>query len=82
MPALLDKTRNFKNDSPGDYTITVHGIKGSCCGICADDAGRQAAALETAAKNGNAEVILAKNGGFILRMERLAADIARYLASR
>jgi signal transduction histidine kinase/CheY-like chemotaxis protein len=82
MPALLDKIRTLKTESLGDYTITVHGIKGACYGICADDAGRQAEALEMAAKNEDLEVILAKNSGFILQMEKLTADIGNYLASR
>jgi signal transduction histidine kinase/CheY-like chemotaxis protein len=82
IPVLLDKIRDFKPEALGDYTITVHGIKGTCYGICADDAGRRAEELERAARNGDIEVILEKNNGFISQMEKLTADIAAYLASR
>jgi signal transduction histidine kinase/CheY-like chemotaxis protein len=81
LPAMLDKIRIFTVDKLNDYIITVHGIKGSSYGICANDAGRQAEALEMAAKNNDIETILAKNDGFILQMEKLAANIGKYVTS-
>jgi signal transduction histidine kinase/CheY-like chemotaxis protein len=81
LPALLNKIRVFTVDKLDEYIITVHGIKGSSYSICANDVGKQAEALEMAAKNGDIEMILAKNDGFILQMERLAADIGRYVTS-
>jgi hypothetical protein len=81
MPALLAKVRNFRGDMLQDYTITVHGIKGSSYGICANEIGRQAEALEMAAKNSDFETIIEKNDGFILQMEKLIAEISKYITS-
>jgi CheY-like chemotaxis protein len=81
MPALLTKIRDFRVDMLQDYTITIHGIKGSSYGICANEIGRQAEALEMAARNGDIEIIMEKNDGFILQMEKLIAEISKYVTS-
>jgi signal transduction histidine kinase/AmiR/NasT family two-component response regulator/HPt (histidine-containing phosphotransfer) domain-containing protein len=82
LPAMLDKLREFNAASLSAYMITVHGIKGASYGICANDIGKQAEALEMAARNGDTETILANNGSFILRAEKFIADLAADLASR
>ena len=81
MPALLEKIRNFEVSKLQDYRIIVHGIKGSSYGICADTIGKQAEALEMAAKSGDIETIIAKNDGFILNMEELIREISRFITS-
>ena len=81
MPALLDKIRNFTSSGLVDYEIIVHGIKGSSYGICANEMGKQAEALEMAAKKGDTETILSANAGFILQMEKLLEEISKYLKS-
>jgi CheY-like chemotaxis protein len=81
MPALLNKIRDFSPNSLKDYTITIHGIKGSSYGICADTIGKQAEALEMAAKGGDIETIIAKNDSFILEMEKLIGEITKYVTS-
>ena len=81
MPTLLAKIRGFTGQNLADYIITVHGIKGSSYGICADEVGKQAEALEMAGKSGDIETILAMNDGFILQTEKLVADISRYVTS-
>ncbi|MDR2258186.1 MAG: response regulator [Treponema sp.] len=82
MPAMLDKIRGFSADSIKDYTITIHGIKGSSYGICANETGRQAEALEMAAKQGDIKTILADNGRFIAETEKLAERISGFLAAK
>jgi len=81
MPALLDKIRNFETSNLNEYKITVHGIKGASHGICANDIGQLAEALEMAAKSGDIETILAKNDGFILQTEKLIDRISEYIVS-
>jgi signal transduction histidine kinase/DNA-binding response OmpR family regulator len=81
MPAMLDKIRSFRAESIKEYTITVHGIKGSSYGICAHEIGRQAEALEMAAKQEDIEVILVSNPPFILAAEKLVERISRFLAA-
>jgi len=62
-----------------DYTITVHGIKGSSFGICAAEVGNAAAALEQAAREGNIDFILSNNAAFIETVRKLAVDIEEML---
>jgi CheY-like chemotaxis protein len=93
-PSLLDKIRNFGTqtessafppDLPseiqfGEYATTVHGIKGSSYGICADEAGKQAEDLEHAAHAKELEFIQAQNASFIVQTEKLIQDLAELLA--
>ena len=79
IPALLDKMRNFEPSMLQDYQITVHGIKGASYGVCANDIGQEAEALERAAKAGNIETILGTNDAFIENMEILLDNISKFL---
>ncbi|MDR2020119.1 MAG: response regulator [Treponema sp.] len=81
LPAMLDRIRNFSAESLKDYLITVHGIKGSSYGICAMDVGKQAEALEMAAKQEDIETILVNNGAFIREAEKLVERITVFLAT-
>jgi CheY-like chemotaxis protein len=62
-PSLLSVIQTV--ESPEDYVITVHGIKGSSYGIAADIIGQRAEKLERAAKEGNMAFIEAENQDFI-----------------
>ena len=76
---LLEKIREFSEDQVSDYTITIHGIKGSCLGICAGIAGNKAELLEKAAKDGNLNYVMANNNAFIATAEKLIGDIEELL---
>ncbi|MDR1579686.1 MAG: response regulator [Synergistaceae bacterium] len=78
-PQLLDKMRIISRYKMPEYAITVHGIKGSSYGICAQAAGKWAERLEAAAKHEDLETLLAENNDFIKMMERLLSDIRAYL---
>jgi signal transduction histidine kinase/CheY-like chemotaxis protein len=82
MPALLEKIRRFNAEFINDYTITIHGIKGSSYGICAQETGKWAEALEMAARKGDIETILAKNERFIHDTEKLVERIRAFLAPK
>ena len=58
-----------------NYTITVHGIKGSCYGICAQEAGDLAKELEMAAKAGDIKRIMELNNPFIKNTEELVKKL-------
>ncbi|MDR2136374.1 MAG: response regulator [Treponema sp.] len=76
-PALLDSIR-----TPGpleDYTITVHGIKGSSYGISADSLGLKAERLEHAARNGNRAFVEAENDRFVGAVEKFIARLTDLL---
>jgi CheY-like chemotaxis protein len=57
-PELIAKAEEaLKKDNLGEYTIYIHALKGSCRNICADEPEKQAAELEKAAKEGNADFV-------------------------
>ncbi|MDR0584250.1 MAG: response regulator [Treponema sp.] len=83
-PALLEKVRELvkaplEGDILRDYTITVHGLKGSAYGICADQAAKQAGDLEHAARNGDTQFIEANNDRFLENTETLLQNIRNLL---
>jgi CheY-like chemotaxis protein len=86
-PVLLEKLRGFSEEDgrPVDraldqYTITVHGLKGSSYSICANEAGDYAAALEIAARAKDIETIRTKNNGLIKTVETLLSSLNELLA--
>ena len=88
-PALLKKLRSFIGDeteknhekiiSLSDYTIIIHGLKGSCYNISANIAGIEAKELETAAKAGDIELITRKTLSFISLIESLLNNLGMVL---
>jgi signal transduction histidine kinase/CheY-like chemotaxis protein len=74
-PAQLDRLRRCTAETLGEYAITVHGLKGANYGVCAQELGKAAEDLETAAKAGRLEAVLAGNPSFIGSMERLIAAV-------
>jgi signal transduction histidine kinase/CheY-like chemotaxis protein len=75
MPAMLERIKDCDADGLPDYTINVHGIKGSCRNIGAKALGDAAEALEMAAKAGDLSKVRADTGALIAGAERLLADI-------
>jgi signal transduction histidine kinase/CheY-like chemotaxis protein/HPt (histidine-containing phosphotransfer) domain-containing protein len=76
MPAMLARLKIGGAEDLPDYTINVHGIKGSCRNIGAKELGDEAESLEMAAKAGNLDKVLADTDGLIAGVERLLANIA------
>ncbi|MDR0599755.1 MAG: transporter substrate-binding domain-containing protein [Treponema sp.] len=58
-----------------NYTIAVHGIKGSCYGICATPVGDLAKELELAAKAQDMGKVLELNNRFIQAAEKLVEEL-------
>ena len=79
MP-LIEKVKNVSKDSLEDYMIIVHGIKGSCRGICAEAVGDLAETLEVAAKGGNFDFVAENNPSFIAAASKLVDDIKNALS--
>ena len=80
-PPLLERARLPDRENLKEYTTVVHGIKGSCYGICAPVLGKMAENLEREAKSGNLDFIEANNGAFLQAAETLLADIQALLKS-
>jgi CheY-like chemotaxis protein len=78
-PALLEKLRHSQNQE--EYIITVHGLKGSSYGICADAVAKQAEDLENAARNGDTEFIRENNDFFVDSVENLLKDLEKLLTA-
>jgi CheY-like chemotaxis protein len=74
MPKFLDSLRSVSEETLPEYAVTVHGVKGSCYGICADEAGRMAESLEIEAKSGDFARVMAGNETFIGKVEELLAQ--------
>jgi len=81
-PSVLDKVRNFSEEKVADYVITVHGVKGICRNICAEEIASLAANLEQAGKSGDIDFIKRNNDAFIGVVEKLIVDIKAWLENR
>jgi HPt (histidine-containing phosphotransfer) domain-containing protein len=76
---MLSEIENFNEETLFDYRIKVHGIKGACLDIYADQVGKEAKALEDAAKNGDIEYITKHNPAFLESAKKLLSDIENML---
>ena len=85
-PILLEKLQDLKNKNLSgkileEYIITIHGLKGSTFGICADAIAKQAADLEQAARDGDMQFIEIHNAPFIMIVEKLLKKLREFLSS-
>ena len=62
-----------------EYTVVVHGLKGSNYGIYAGDLGKAAEALEGASRRGDIEFIKAKHGPFIEKASLLHSQLKDFI---
>jgi HPt (histidine-containing phosphotransfer) domain-containing protein len=67
---------NLQEKSGQDYIIAIHALKGSVRTIFADELGKRAFELETAARNGNWEFVKDKNEEFIKDVQKLIDAIS------
>ena len=79
-PSLLATAESVSEAGLADYAITVHGVKGSSFGICADKVAGMAEALEKAAKTGDFGYVDKHNAVFIETARKLLARIGEMLA--
>jgi signal transduction histidine kinase/CheY-like chemotaxis protein len=79
-PVLLEKVRAVTREGLADYTVAVHGIKGSSRNICAQTIGKLAEALEHAAKVGDFAFVETNNGAFLQATEEQIMEISNYLS--
>jgi signal transduction histidine kinase/CheY-like chemotaxis protein/HAMP domain-containing protein len=73
--AVLEKMRNVTEADLPNYTIAVHGLKGSGATIGAEALRAAAANLEALAKRGDLPGVLAENGAFVKAAQALIGDI-------
>ena len=77
---MLDSIKDVDESSLTEYTVTVHGIKGSSRGICANGIGDAAEKLEEAARAGDLKYINEANPLFISSVRDLLNNIEELLA--
>ena len=75
MPKLLNGLAAVTEDTMADYSIQVHGAKGSCYGIGAVYCGDLAFELEKASKDGVWTFVTENNGAFIDSVNQLLVDL-------
>jgi len=85
-PALLDKLHSLTDgplgdDDIGEYTIAVHGLKGSSYGICAQSLGKKAEDLEAASRQKDIEFVKTNNKILLEEASVLHQNLEKLLAS-
>jgi HPt (histidine-containing phosphotransfer) domain-containing protein len=73
----------------GEYTIAVHGLKGSSYGICAQSVGKKAEALEAASRRkdldfvkANNKILLEEAGVLHQKLEELLKSVEEHSAAK
>ena len=75
IPAAVDKLNHVSEETLHLYATTVHGLKGSCATIGAEEIRERAYDLEIKAKAGDVSGILALNEGLVDDVKKLIGDI-------
>jgi HPt (histidine-containing phosphotransfer) domain-containing protein len=78
-PGVLTSLRNVSQATLADYTNNIHGLKGACANICAEEARKTALKLEMMAKAGDLSGVLAENEAFLKYMEEFMVRLQSWL---
>jgi HPt (histidine-containing phosphotransfer) domain-containing protein len=78
-PSVVNKLKNVSNETLADYATTIHGFKGACANICAEEARKMAHSLEQKSRNGDLAGVLAENGPFLKYIEDLMVKLQDWL---
>jgi PAS domain S-box-containing protein len=79
VPKLLKRLKTVSKETLPDYVISVHGLKGTCAGIGAEAIREAAFNLETIAREGNLDGVLAGNDKLISDTEVIVANVKAWL---
>jgi len=80
-PGSLAKLANPTKENLAEYAILVHGVKGACANICAEELRQKALKLEQQSRAGDLNSVLAGNAPFIKEMEALVERAKNWLQS-
>ena len=78
-PSILSKLATVSKETLPDYANTVHGVKGACANVCAEEARKMAFSLEQKSRAGDLAGVLAENGPFLKYMEELIGKLKDWL---
>ncbi|MDR2716703.1 MAG: Hpt domain-containing protein [Treponema sp.] len=70
-PSVLSKLATVTAENLKDYADTVHGLKGACANVCAEEARKMALDLELKAKAGDLAYCQSNNGAFLKYVQDL-----------
>jgi HPt (histidine-containing phosphotransfer) domain-containing protein len=79
--SMLEKIETVSEDTLKEYKIKVHGIKGACYDINANELGKSAEELEKAATIGDISFIIDKNPAFLESAYTLVGNIEDLFAA-
>jgi len=81
-PSVVNKLKDVSNETLGDYATRIHGFKGACANICAEEARKMAFSLEQKSRDGDLAGVLAENGPFLKYIEDLMVKLEDWLKKR
>jgi CheY-like chemotaxis protein len=79
-PVVLDKLRTVTKETLPGYVIAAHGLKGTSAGIGVEAIREEALNVETEARAGNLDEVLARKDKLIADTEIVVANIRSWLA--
>jgi HPt (histidine-containing phosphotransfer) domain-containing protein len=80
-PGSLAKLANPTKETLADYAILVHGVKGACANICAEQLRQKALKLEQLSRAGDLNGVLAGNAPFIKEVQDMVEKGKTWLKS-
>ena len=78
---FIETARREARGNLHEYRIAIHGIKGSCRGIGAEELGLRAEELETAVKQKDISFIQNNTGSFLLAVEDFRTGMAAFIGN-
>jgi HPt (histidine-containing phosphotransfer) domain-containing protein len=79
IPAAIEKLRTVSAETLPQYATIVHGLKGSCASIGAEEVREKAYGQEMKSKAGDLDGVLANNDALLKQAEQLVKDIQSWL---
>jgi len=78
-PGILETLKAQCEEDDPQYSVTVHGIKGVCYSVGAEEAGDKAKELELRSKDGDTAFVRAHTGNLVSTVEKLIVDLTNLL---
>ena len=78
-PTVIDRLRKVSAETLKDYAANAHGVKGTSANIGAEETRKTALKMETLAKAGDLQGVLAHNEAFLKEADTLVANIQNWL---
>jgi signal transduction histidine kinase/CheY-like chemotaxis protein len=76
---IIFQFQEIKEENLRDYSILLHGVKGSCRGICAEFLGELAEEMELAAGRGDMDYIEQNRSGFLTETTKFINSLSNVL---